>query len=698
MSQRPDISIIIVNYNVKEFLANCLHSVKKASLGLSTEIIVVDNASEDGSMEYLKPRFRDVTFIENSENVGFGKANNQAIKCVTGKYTLFLNPDTLLQEDTLSVLKEHMDKNIETGACGCKIVNPDGTFAPESRRAIPTLVTAVYKALGLTALFPKSKLFGAYYQGWKGENEAGEVPVLSGSFMFFRTNALKEAGGFDERFFMYAEDIDLCYRVGAKGWKIDYIPETSIIHYKGESSKHNDMGYVWHFNNSLYLFFDKHYSTRYSSLFKIIVFAAILVRTFFTFITIHTRKFRYVVYDVIILNLALFTGYFTRFSFNKEEILERFSPDFLWLNLILSISYLVFGSLFGIVKKHKYSIAGSLKAVFLSFVALAVITFFVRDLAFSRIILITGGVLGFILVGFIRILRLNLSKEPSMTRGRFKPAKLIIAGVSPKTTELVKKLRNKVSWQVDIIGLVHQEPWQGDYALNQASVIGSLRQLSDLIKTTGADQVLYVLDTLSYSDILRSMVELKGLDVEMKIVSDDVNFILGKANVDYLDNLAVLDVDLNYFNVFQQLFKKIFDLAISVPLFLLLAPFMLPSWFIRQKELQKVEVFDGKRTNHISLLRPADQSRLLNIWLLMGNVARGKISLVGSSPATHASEKSRYKFKTGCTGYWQIHQNQAGDTDDKEYYDSYYLQNYSVWFDVDILIKSILRGSIPDQF
>jgi len=690
---KPDITIIIINYNVKEFLANCLRSVENASDNLKTECIVVDNASTDGSIEFLKSRFKNVRYIENSVNYGFGKANNQAIRHAKGKYTLLLNPDTLLQEDTLRVLIRHMEEHEECGACGCKIVNPDGTFAPESRRTVPTLSTAVYKALGLTALFPKSRIFGVYYQGWKDEDEPGEVPVLSGSFMFFRTEILKETGGFDERFFMYGEDIDLCYRIRRSGWKIHYVPDTSIIHYKGESSKQDNMNYVRHFNRSLYLFFDKHYSSRYSSFFRAIVFVAILIRSFISVISVFVHKYRFIVYDITLLNLALFISYAARFQFDRIEIINRVHVEFLWLNLILTLLYVIIGNAFGIVKEHRYSIVGSLKAVVASFLALAVITFFIKALAFSRIILVVSGLLGFIFVGLLRIMRLNFSKNASMTRGRFRPVKILVVGVNEDTENLLRKLRNKASWQVEIIGIVHQETWNGELRLDNVPVIGSLSQLSQLIRTTNTDQIHFLMKALSYSEILESLVRVRNKDVEMKIVSDDVNFILGKSNVEYLDNFAVLDIELSYFNSFQQLLKRFFDLTLTVPIVFLLAPVAWPLKLYHLNKLKKISAFDGNRENFIQLASPAGDHKLLNFWLLSLQVVNGKLSTVGSSLGRNNDQENQYRFKAGWTGYWQIHRDKLHQDADKQRFDIYYLQNYSIWLDFDILVKSITRGS-----
>ncbi len=697
-SEQPILSVIIVNYNVKEFLANCLQSVKVASKGLDTECIVVDNASTDGSETFLKSRFPGVRYIFNEENLGFGKANNQAIREAKGKYMLLLNPDTILSEDTLRILIRHMENNPKCGACGCKIVNPDGSYAPESRRTVPTISTALFKAMGLNTLFPESRLFGRYYESWKDENEPGEIEVLSGSFMFFRGSAIKEAGGFDERFFMYAEDIDLCYRVRKNDWRIDYVPETSIIHYKGESSKQNNMQYVRHFNRSLYLFFEKHYSSRYSSFFRLLVFMAIFFRSMISMVAVFTKKHRFVIYDLLLLNLALLISYAARFNFDPVEISNRVRFEFLSLNLILSVLYLVYGQIFGIINKHRYSVIGSLKAVVMSFATLALIAFFARGLAFSRIIFAVSGFLGFLSVAFLRILRLNISRDSVSARGRFNTPGILIAGVNEKTPDLVKKILSDAGKQKKILGIIHQEKWNGKTEIEGVAVIGSVKQLPELIKATEADQVYYLTDALSFGEIMRSLEKIKHLEAESKIVSSDVNFLLGKANVEYLDDIAVVEADMSFLNPVQRILKRAFDIVLSLSGVLLLTPFVIFGWIFNRNKSGSIPCYDGKKMTSMTLLKPVQRYKWINRWLCLLQVLSGKISFTGSDINKVESNGQSYKFKSGLTGYWQLNKNGNQRADNRQRFDLYYLQNYSVWFDVDILIKSFLKGSVLDQF
>ena len=246
------ISIIIVSYNVRDFLLHALQSINKALKNIPAEITVVDNASVDGSVQAVRKHFQNVKVIENEVNIGFSAANNLAIKKAEGEYIVLINPDTLVQEDTFSKLIYFMEDNPEAGGATCKILNPDGTFSIDSRHSVPKPSTALWKFLGLNRLFPKSKIFGRYNLTYLDPDETYPVDAISGSFMFLRKKAIDEIGLLDEDYFMYCEDIEFCYRMNNTGGKIYYVPNSSIIHYKGESTKKSKADYVINFNKSLY--------------------------------------------------------------------------------------------------------------------------------------------------------------------------------------------------------------------------------------------------------------------------------------------------------------------------------------------------------------------------------------------------------------------------------------------------------------
>ena len=208
-----DLSIVIVNYNVKHFLQQCLQSVLDASKNIDAEIFVVDNKSVDGSVEMVRQNFPSVTLIANQENLGFSKANNLAIRQSTGEYVLLLNPDTVVQEDTFEKCLQYARSKKDLGGLGIKMIDGSGAYLPESKRGLPSPWTAFYKMLGLSSLFPKSKKFSRYYLGHLSKDENNEIEILSGAFMFMKKACLDKVGLLDEDFFMYGEDIDLSYRI-----------------------------------------------------------------------------------------------------------------------------------------------------------------------------------------------------------------------------------------------------------------------------------------------------------------------------------------------------------------------------------------------------------------------------------------------------------------------------------------------------
>jgi N-acetylglucosaminyl-diphospho-decaprenol L-rhamnosyltransferase len=275
------LTVIIVSYNVRYFLEQCLCSVRKAVQAIGeneAEIIVVDNDSKDGTVNYLRDKFPSAIFISNKQNVGFAKANNQALRQAKGKYVLFLNPDTILPEDIFSKTIAFLDANPKAGALGVRMIDGSGQFLKESKRGLPTAWASFCKMTGLTTKFPQSKLFAKYYVGHLAENKTQPVDVLSGAFMLARKHVLDELRGFDEQFFMYAEDIDLSYRILQLGYQNYYFADAGIIHFKGESTK-KDAKYVKLFYKAMHQFVRKHYRSGGGLLFSGLLNTAIRLKS-----------------------------------------------------------------------------------------------------------------------------------------------------------------------------------------------------------------------------------------------------------------------------------------------------------------------------------------------------------------------------------------------------------------------------------
>lgn len=254
-----ELSIVIVNYNARHFLQICLDALQGALQSFHAETIIIDNQSTDDSCSYIRQHYPWVTFVENTENEGFGRANNFGFKMAKGKYILILNPDTIVQEATLSHCLTTLKENEKIGAIGVKMLDGSGHFLPESKRGLPTPLVAFYKAFGLTKVFPRSKYFARYYLGHLTDKRPCEVEALAGAFMMTRAHILKECGGFDEDFFMYGEDIDLSYRITQMGYQLLYLPKAPIIHFKGESAG-RDAVWARHFYEAMELFSKKHFA------------------------------------------------------------------------------------------------------------------------------------------------------------------------------------------------------------------------------------------------------------------------------------------------------------------------------------------------------------------------------------------------------------------------------------------------------
>ena len=277
------LSIVIVNYNVKYFLEQCLESVYNSNLALheapgeelQLEVFVVDNASVDGSVEMVREKYPQVHLIANQANVGFARANNQALRQCRGDLMLLLNPDTVVEHDTFSKCADFYATHPDCGGLAVKMINGEGTYLKESKRGFPTPAASFYKMSGLVRLFPHSRRIAAYYMGHLSDDETNPVDILPGAYLMISRKALEKVGLLDESYFMYGEDIDFSWRIKLAGFENYYFPETRIIHYKGESTKRGSMNYVYTFYNAMSIFVKRYFSGRNAKFFNLLLHLAI---------------------------------------------------------------------------------------------------------------------------------------------------------------------------------------------------------------------------------------------------------------------------------------------------------------------------------------------------------------------------------------------------------------------------------------
>ena len=280
------LSIIIVNYNVKNLLRECLLSIQKSTQSIDTEIWVVDNASNDQSVDMIKTEFPNIHLIENSINLGFAKANNQALEQVSGEYVLFLNPDTKVNESSIESCLLHAKSHPKCGGIGVRMIDSDGHFLKESKRGFPTPWASFCRFSYLSTLFPKSAVFNRYYMGHLEEDKRHKIDILAGAFIFIKKDILMTVGGFDDTYFMFGEDIDLSHRIQQAGYHNFYLGDTSILHHKGKSTNRKSTEYIDRFFGAMKIFVKTYYPKTYP--FYAIVISAII---FFKKMMLKIRSF-----------------------------------------------------------------------------------------------------------------------------------------------------------------------------------------------------------------------------------------------------------------------------------------------------------------------------------------------------------------------------------------------------------------------
>jgi GT2 family glycosyltransferase len=273
-----DLSILIVNYKTKKLTLECLNSIYDTNSDYKFEIIVIDNASNDGSVQAFENQFPTVKIISNNENVGFAKANNQGIKAAAGRYILLLNSDTVIGTHTIHTMIHFMDNNLKIGASGCKVILPDGSLDKACKRGFPTPSASFYYAFGFSKLFPKNPRFNQYQLGYLNPDQEYPIDCLVGAFMLVRRETIDQVGLLDEEFFMYGEDIDWCYRIKEAGWGIYYYPRTTITHYKGASSRKKPFKIIYEFHRAMFLFHRKHYKHKYPLIVNALVYLGISLK------------------------------------------------------------------------------------------------------------------------------------------------------------------------------------------------------------------------------------------------------------------------------------------------------------------------------------------------------------------------------------------------------------------------------------
>jgi GT2 family glycosyltransferase len=571
-----DLSIIIVNYNVRYFLEQCLYAVQEAMDKLheeemEAEVFVVDNNSVDGSVAEVRKKFPGVKVIENRENKGFSRANNQAIAASSGRYVLLLNPDTVVEEDTFSKCIRFMDSHPDAGAMGVKMIDGKGAFLPESKRALPTPAVSFYKMFGFASLFPRSRRFGKYHLGYLDNDQTHSVEVLAGAFMFLRKETLEKTGYLDETFFMYGEDIDLSYRITQAGYRNYYFPDTTIIHYKGESTKKGSLNYVKMFYQAMIIFAGKHFSSRKAKTFSILINIAIYFRAALSL----GRRFVSRIYRPLLDGCIIYLGYLFVLPLWEQirfDTVDYYPPLFLQMVvpayiLIWIISLYYAGGydkpmrLFSFLKGH---LVGTVTI-------LVVYALLPMEWRYSRALIFLGSLWAVLGTLAVRLL-LHLAGVGDYQLDLNRQKRMVIVGMEEEA-DRVSKLLQETQARPEIIGFVNPSPGSGTQA-GDSGFIGPIDQIDEIAAINRVDEIVFCSKDLPSRRIIKIMTMLIGSSVDFKIAPPESLSVIGSNSINTSGDLYTI-----HFNSIgkesNRRNKRLFDL-LSALLLLTTSPL----WFL----------------------------------------------------------------------------------------------------------------------
>lgn len=649
------LSIVIVNYNVKYFLEQCLLSVFNAAKGMDAEVLVVDNNSVDGSVEMVQEKFSSVKLFANKENLGFSKANNQAIRVATGEYVLLLNPDTIVEEDTFSKVVKFMDAHTDAGGLGVHMIDGKGNFLPESKRGLPTPLVAFYKIFGLAALFPTSKIFGKYHLGYLDKNKTHEVEVLSGAFMLLRKKALDKTGLLDETFFMYGEDIDLSYRIIKAGYKNYYFADSRIIHYKGESTKKSSVNYVLVFYKAMMIFAFKHFTQSNARVFSLLINLAIYIRAGAAIATRFMQKIFLPLCDA----LLFYGGMYLLKMWWENSIKELHYPYF-FMDIVVPVYVLIW--IFSIYLSGGYDkpiriskiIRGILTGTVFILVVYALLS---EEYRFSRALILFGAAWASLSASVLRLL-LHSTGVRSYAIKNDDKKRVVIAG-DAEESKRVLSLLNMAGTQVNFIGFVNATNESELSASNGHDYyLGSFNQLNDIVEVYAVSEVIFCGKNISAQQIIDKMKSGNRMNVEYKIAPPESLYIIGSNSINdqgdlYFVNINTINSPANRRN------KRLLDFMICFAA-IVFSPVLI---FI-------VKNFD----------------QFISNWV---KVFTGRISWVGLSAQFSNDPAKEISFKRGVLTPMDALKKPGIDENTISRLNVLYAKEYSVYTDLRIILKGV---------
>ena len=686
---KNSVSLLIVSYNVRQYIAHAIDAIIKSDLD-DFEIIIIDNNSFDNTASYLKERYshlRQIKIVQNEENIGFGKAINQAASLAKGQYYLILNPDTIIQEETISTLKEYLDSNPEVGMVGPKVLNADGTLQLACKRSFPTLGVALPKLLGFSRIFPKSKWAGKYNLTYLDEDEISSVDAISGSCMFIRSFLFHELKGFDERFFMFGEDLDLCSRIWKNNYEIHYVPTTQIVHYQGESVKSAPFDSINAFYNAMILFVDKHFSFGTGWLMKFAIRCGIYIRKFFSMIGEKRSQILSVTIDAILILLAFIIAISMRFS--------NFEPITMSKGLIPAI-YVIFwicvGFIFQLYNRYILSYSRAIISSVTGFFLAVAFTYFFKQYAFSRFVIIFGSAIISILIPGWRVFVHFLMARGLLNQVKQKnpilfTRKTFIVGADAEGLRIANSLLKRFDTGLELIGIVDTKLPEEDNKL-PIDFIGQLSDLRDLVVKHSIRELIFSTSAFTNKEILHLMNQTKDLRLTYRMIPRQQEILLGKASIEDIGDLSFLNIEYSLFYSLHRFTKRIFDLTISFITLIIFSPIIMVLLLLNKGVQRQYWGIEGKKFE-VTIFNV--NSRFIRELPLFFAVLLGNLSLVGSTMFETSEPNPNLICQPGLTGLERI-RSVKFNPEDRLALDHYYVQNQSFTMDLEIIMKTVFNN------
>lgn len=683
--KQPAVSVLIVSYNVKQYLLHAIDTVRASNYNGHIEIIVTDNNSYDGSAEALKQSHPAVQIIANTENVGFGKAVNQGAEIATGDYLLILNPDTIIEESTIATFVEYMQSKPQVGMIGPKILNADGTLQPACKRSFPRPMVALPKLLGLSKLFPKSKWAGKYNLTYLDPDEIHSVDAISGSCMFVRKTIFEEIMGFDERFFMFGEDIDLCYQIKNKGFEIHYVPTAKIIHFHGESVKSAPYDSIQAFYSAMVLFADKHFSASQKRFTRIFINTGVHFRKLIAFIGGAKSQIVSVSLDAIAVLIAFSLAIPIRFVDYEPVIRTKgFIPG------IYVVFWLLIGALFQLYSRYILSYTRAILSSIAGFFIATAFTYYFKQFAFSRLVIIVATILITLLIPGWRMLF-----HYFMSRGFLKHVKdknnilfsrkTLIIGTDQEAIRIARHLSKRFDTGLELVGFCDNELSVPVEEL-PISFVGRLSDIRGIIKKLNIREIIFPTAQYASKNVLSIMDDTKDLRLTYRMVPRHQDFLLGKASIEDIGDYSFVHIEYTLFHRLNWFIKRIFDITTAGILIVLFSPVFLFKIGTRQ-QLN----FWGVDNSQFSGTILKSRFKFIRDLPLLMKIISGKMSFVGSSLVTTAERNPNLICLPGLTGMQRL-RNVNFSADDQRVLDHYYIQNHSFTLDMEIIMKTVFNG------